>query len=307
MSEPVVSVIIPTYNVERYVEECLASIMSQTYESIELIVIDDGSTDTTPYLLKQHPGDFHLILNQENKKQGAARNEGLAQATGKYILFVDADDLLMPEAVQVLVAVAEREQADLVRFNADIIQQQLLPDMAVNQYNFSHVLEEEVLYTGEQLWSVLRKSYHPSPCLYMTKRSVLTEEGNVRFPEGIIHEDEWFTLKLFTLVESMVYVNQALYQRRYRLASTMTDRSNLQKLRSFESYKEILHRMTELYHNLEQPVERKFVKRQMLSIYSGLEQLDVPAERRQELREFKEITLVDRLLLDVRRLKQRWL
>ncbi|QTJ37995.1 hypothetical protein B8A39_08710 [Dolosigranulum pigrum] len=306
MSEPVVSVIIPTYNVERYVEECLASIMSQTYESIELIVIDDGSTDTTPYLLKQHPGDFHLILNQENKKQGAARNEGLAQATGKYILFVDADDLLVPEAVQLLVAVAEREQADLVRFNADIIQQQLLPDTAVNQYNFSHVLEEEVLYTGEQLWSVLRKSYHPSPCLYMTKRSVLTE-GNVRFPEGIIHEDEWFTLKLFTLVESMVYVNQALYQRRYRLASTMTDRSNLQKLRSFESYKEILHRMTKLYHDLEQPAERKFVKRQMLSIYSGLEQLDVPAERRQELREFKEITLVDRLLLDVRRLKQRWL
>ncbi len=65
--------------------------------------------------------------------------------------------------------------------------------------------------------------------------------------------------------------------------------------------------MTELYHDLEQPAERKFVKRQMLSIYSGLEQLDVPAERRQELREFKEITLVDRLLLDVRRLKQRWL
>lgn len=306
MSEPVVSVIIPTYNVERYVEECLASIMSQTYESIELIVIDDGSTDTTPYLLKQHPGDFHLILNQENKKQGAARNEGLAQATGKYILFVDADDLLVPEAVQVLVAAAEREQADLVRFNADIIQQQLLPDMAVNQYNFSHVLAEEVLYTGEQLWSVLRKSYHPSPCLYITKRAVLTV-GDVRFPEGIIHEDEWFTLKLFTLVESMVYVNQALYQRRYRLSSTMTDRSNLQKLRSFESYKEILHRMTELYHDLEQPAERKFVKRQMLSIYSGLEQLEVPAERRQELREFEEITLVDRLLLDVRRLKQRWL
>lgn len=306
MSQPVVSVIVPTYNVERYVEACLASILNQTYESIELIVIDDGSTDTTPYLLKQHPGDFRLILNQENKKQGAARNEGLAQATGKYILFVDADDLLVPEAVQVLVAVAEREQADLVRFNADVIQQHLHPDTAVNQYNFSHVLEEEVLYTGKQLWSVLRKSYHPSPCLYMTKRAVLMEE-NVRFPEGIIHEDEWFTLKLFTVVGSMSYVNQALYQRRYRLASTMTDRSNLQKLRSFESYKEILHRMTELYHELEQPAERKFVKRQMLSIYSGLEQLDVPAERRQELREFKEITLVDRLLLDVRRLKQRWL
>jgi len=140
----------------------------------------------------------------------------------------------------------------------------------------------------------------------MGKLAVVTG-GDVRCPEGIIHEDEWFTLKLFTLVESMVYVNQALYQRRYRLASTMTDRSNLQKLRSFESYKEILHRMTELYHDLEQPAERKFVKRQMLSIYSGLEQLDVPAERRQELREFKEITLVDRLLLDVRRLKQRWL
>lgn len=306
MSQPVVSVIVPTYNVERYVEACLASILNQTYESIELIVIDDGSTDTTPYLLQQYPGDFRLILNQENKKQGAARNEGLAQATGKYILFVDADDLLVPEAVQVLVAVAEREQADLVRFNADVIQQQLLPDTAVNQYNFSHVLEEEVLYMGEQLWSVLRKSYHPSPCLYMTKRAVLTER-NVRFPEGIIHEDEWFTLKLFTVVETMSYVNQALYQRRYRLASTMTDRSNLQKLRSFESYKVILHRMTELYHELEQPAERKFVKRQMLSIYSGLEQLDVPTERRQELREFKEITLVDRLLLDVRRLKQRWL
>ncbi|MDZ7835048.1 MAG: glycosyltransferase family A protein [Alkalibacterium sp.] len=94
MSEPLVSVIIPAYNVERYIEECIDSLLAQTYPNTEIIVLDDASTDATVYLLKQYLSSIILIENDKNKGQGARRNEGLEVARGKYVYFMDADDWL---------------------------------------------------------------------------------------------------------------------------------------------------------------------------------------------------------------------
>ncbi|MER2064530.1 MAG: glycosyltransferase family A protein, partial [Alkalibacterium sp.] len=84
MTKPLVSIIVPTYNVERYIEECIDSLLAQTYPNTEIIVLDDASTDATVYLLKQYTNKITLIENDKNKGQGARRNQGLELAKGKY-------------------------------------------------------------------------------------------------------------------------------------------------------------------------------------------------------------------------------
>lgn len=112
---PKVSVIIPVYNGEKYLRQCLDSICAQTYSDIEIIIVDDGSTDTTPDILK----DFRekdpriRVFSQENKYAGVARNMGMSHATGEYLLFIDADDYIEPEAIEALYKKASENAAEI--------------------------------------------------------------------------------------------------------------------------------------------------------------------------------------------------
>lgn len=109
------SIIIPVYNAELYIQECLNSILKQTFQDFEVIAIDDGSTDTSAELLqKARASDCRIrVLRQENKGSAAARNYGMLQAEGNYIAFVDADDWLDPDFLRVLVELIETEEADI--------------------------------------------------------------------------------------------------------------------------------------------------------------------------------------------------
>ena len=109
--KPLVSIIIPAYNVEKYVQEAIDSALSQIYKDIEIIVVDDGSTDNTkkvlnPYIKK---GQIHYIY-QENKGLSSARNTGIRAAKGGYIAFLDSDDLFLPEKMQRQVDFLEKHQ-----------------------------------------------------------------------------------------------------------------------------------------------------------------------------------------------------
>lgn len=112
---PLVSVIVPAYNAEDYFDECLASIEGQTYRNIEIIVVDDGSTDSTLQLAQTHSEkDSRVtILVQDNQYAGVARNNGLEKAKGDYLLFFDADDILNSDTIELLVERAEETRADV--------------------------------------------------------------------------------------------------------------------------------------------------------------------------------------------------
>jgi len=104
MSYPTVSIIIPAYNAEKYLQETLESILAQDYPSIEVIVVDDGSTDNTSNIVKSYSHDSRVqYIYKSNSGSAKARNCGIANSTGEFLLFVDADDLLVPEAVSLLV------------------------------------------------------------------------------------------------------------------------------------------------------------------------------------------------------------
>lgn len=113
MSQPLVSVVIPLHNAEQYIGEAIESINNQTYRSIEIIIVDDGSTDQSLAVAKNFEKDHITILRQENKGASAARNTGLAQAKGKYIQYLDADDLLSPNKIEAQVKLLEANEGYL--------------------------------------------------------------------------------------------------------------------------------------------------------------------------------------------------
>lgn len=116
-----VSVIIPVYNAEKYLEKCVGSVMAQTLRDIEIICVDDGSPDGSLAILKklQEKDDRIRILSQPNGGAGAARNNGLRHAQGKYLSFLDADDFFEPNMLEEAVAAAEEYSADFVVFDSD--------------------------------------------------------------------------------------------------------------------------------------------------------------------------------------------
>lgn len=115
-----ISVIVPAYNIEQYIERCLISIKNQTLDDIEIIVVNDGSIDNTLSKIKKcSSGDNRIkIINKKNQGSIEARKSGLKEATGKYILFVDGDDWLEKDALNILYKKAEEDLADIVIYNA---------------------------------------------------------------------------------------------------------------------------------------------------------------------------------------------
>lgn len=115
MSDPLVSIVVPIYGVERYLERCLDSIVGQQYRPIELILVDDGSPDGCGEIIRRYAAKYPFIRTvwQENQGLSAARNAGIAIATGKYLAMIDSDDYVEPEFISSLVETAEREDADV--------------------------------------------------------------------------------------------------------------------------------------------------------------------------------------------------
>ncbi|GAA0483959.1 glycosyltransferase [Alkalibacterium sp. m-11] len=305
MNQPLVSIIVPAYNVERYIEECIDSLLNQSYKNIEIIVLDDASTDATRYLMRQYESHIQIIENDTNQGQGARRNQGIKLAKGEYIYFVDSDDWIEPNAIERLVKQAEAEKLDLVRFNGAAFYEGGSAPKEEGNYDFSHVLKDKAVYTGEELLEKNRKSYSASPCLYLVKKEVI-DQHNLFFLEGVLHEDEYFTTRLFVSVESMSYLNEALYHRRYRLASTMTENTDTHKLKSFDSYLKVFKALEIEYESKKMnPLQKTFIKRQLLSIYNGLKESPVLPENKRKLRGLESITLIDKVYLILSKVNHR--
>lgn len=126
MYNPVVNIIIPAYNAEKCISRCIQSLFSQTYKTIEIIVIDDGSKDDTEKICKlaKQCDDRLMYVRQKNQGPSVARNKGIKLATGEYLMFVDSDDQLIASAVQILVDGATKSRPDLISFDFDVINSQ---------------------------------------------------------------------------------------------------------------------------------------------------------------------------------------
>lgn len=301
--EELVSIIVPVYNVEQYLKDCLDSIFQQSYQNIEVIVVNDGSTDGSREIVIPFLTDQKIkYIEQENKGLSGARNTGLQSATGKYILFVDSDDYIEKNMLMEIVFLMKTYKLDLVRFNADSFSEEYNKNLKESKYDFSHRLEENKLYKKESL-DLNRRTFSSSVCLYLTT-SELINNNQLVFYENILHEDELFTTQVFLQTKRMMYKNVSYYHRRYRSNSIMTDLSFENRERSFDSYIVLFNELERmLKHNKYTEKQKKFIKRQMISIYSGLKNSRISENKKNKvLKKINSITIMDKLFLFLQKL-----
>lgn len=235
-----VSIIIPVYNVENYLAECLDSIIKQTYNNLEIICVNDASPDRSAKILNDYAQkESRMIVLNHTKNAGlsAARNTGLEVASGKYIYFMDSDDILNHATIRTCTQLSEENSLDLVCFDADVFyDEEKSPNLGLNEkkYNYERAkfMEENIIFTGWEFFvkSVNNGTFQPSVCLNFIKKDVLIK-GDLRFYEGIIHEDELFTPELYFYTQKVMYIPEKFYKRRLRRDSIMGKKRGYRNIR----------------------------------------------------------------------------
>ena len=245
-----VSVIIPVYNVEKYVEECLRSVMNQTLKDIEIICIEDAGADSSKDIIKRLMGEdsrISLFVNEENMGLASVRNLGMEKAKGEYIYFLDSDDMIKKEALYELYTKAESETLDACIFAADFIyeneelEKKFSSNPAVYKGSYPSVMNGKELYIKwMKVWD-----WMPSQPRYFYRRDFL-EKNNIRFVEGQLHEDESFAFDVLMNAERVRIIKDAYFIRRFRAASIM---SSCPTMKNVESVIEILQHVEDYANN----------------------------------------------------------
>lgn len=222
-----ISVIIPVYNVEPYLRDCLDSVLAQNYENLEIVCVNDGSTDKSPAILEEYKkkDDRIIIINQKNAGLSAARNTGLRFSNGDYVYFLDSDDMIKPEAMGELLNIARSNCLDILQFESELFfeDEALRSEFSEWEKNYRRKREYPSVTTGLQLYSLMYAAgdYRPNAYMQFFRRSFL-EENNLTFFEGILHEDELFTFLAMLQAKKALYIPSVLYLRRIRQKSIMT-------------------------------------------------------------------------------------
>lgn len=229
-----VSVIIPVYNTEAYVGETILSILNQDLKEIEIIVINDGSSDGSAAVIEKLVKQDNRIqfLSQQNSGQSVARNRGLEQARGKYIYFMDSDDLLDSDALQLCYEKCVSEDLDYVFFDGESFGYEGKAESWFD-YKRTQFFEDKVYQGIELLPQMLAlKCYKASVCLNLYKRDFLV--GNsLNFYPGILHEDELFSARCYVCAKRIGLIDRAFFKRRLRPGSVMTSKVSIRNIENY--------------------------------------------------------------------------
>ena len=222
-----ISVILPVYNVAPYLDETFGSLINQSLKDIEIIAVNDGSTDQSEAIIRKYMQQDSRInyFFQENQGQSVARNLALQHATGKYIYMMDSDDVLYdPNALQISYEYAEKNQADFIFFDGDILQEEDAEHISWN-YKRTKSLEEDKPYDGNYLLNLMLdlRKHNCVVWLLLINHDYLNRLGLTFYP-GIIHEDELFTTKLTLHSQKIYCLKKSFVKHRVRSASTMGKR-----------------------------------------------------------------------------------
>lgn len=216
-----ISVIIPVYNSEKYLDRCLSSILNQSYKDIEVIVVNDGSTDSSKEICQKYDVK---VIDSEHRGLSAARNIGIEHANGEWLMFLDSDDWVSEDFCRIPLEAANRYDADLVcfrRYDVDEEGRPLKSDYAVNRPSGAVTHEEAVDYGEIVVWNKLYR------------REMF---NGIRFPEGYVFEDLFVTHNLIYRAERPVLLLDKLYYYRHRKGSLSSQRSKQFKTDAFEAY-----------------------------------------------------------------------
>lgn len=212
-----VSVIVPVYNMEQYLVKCMDSLVNQTLETIEIVCVDDGSTDRSYAILKQYEEDYPdkvVVLRKENGGQATARNLGIQKSTGRYIGFVDSDDYVHTSMFEMMYQVMEEKHCDLVECDYTYVDEN---DRTLPKYGYVRRYESKKEMFRNPLVSPWNKLF---------RREILTE-NHILFPEGLIYEDTAFYLKSIPYITKWEFIDRVFVYHYYHESSTMNRNKSL--------------------------------------------------------------------------------
>jgi glycosyltransferase involved in cell wall biosynthesis len=222
-----ITIIIPVYNTEAYLKECIDSVLNQSFQDFELICVDDESTDGSLPILRGYENRDTRVkaVAMSHGGQSAARNLGMREAHGKYIYFMDSDDKLADGALQTMYALIEERDVDILYFDGATFfdTAQLAEEYAKYDAYHSRPVSYREVVTGAALFTRMSmdNEYWVSPCLQILKHDYI-KAINFQFYEGIIYEDNLSTYESMLQAERVSHENVRLYLRRIRRESTVT-------------------------------------------------------------------------------------
>ena len=217
MTTPLISIIVPIYNVELYLRRCLDSVLNQTYTNLEIILVDDGSPDGCPQICDEYAAKDKriIVIHKGNGGLSTARNAGLDICKGEYISFIDSDDWVSEKYIETLFNISTKENADIaigeyISTSGNILKEQ-------NSIFIKTFSSKEALF---RLFSKNNTTYTIS-CAKLYKRELFS---SLRFPIGKYHEDEFTTYILFYNSKKIAYTSEILYYYYQRAGSIVSTR-----------------------------------------------------------------------------------
>lgn len=218
-AQPLVSVIVPVYNVESYLRQCLNSLVGQSLRQLEIICVDDGSTDNSPAILAEYAArDMRVrVLTQANSGPSVARNAALEVARAPYIMFCDSDDWYESTMCERMYTIIETSGCDIAVCGIEL---------SYESDRERHIADAEyykIKFRGAQAMNdYVRRTIDVSPCNKIWKREIIDQYG-IRFPEGLKYEDAFFYYAYMAPVHSAYFLPTKLYHYRRRRGSIMHD------------------------------------------------------------------------------------
>ena len=262
MQKPIVSIIIPIYNVRKYIERCILSVINQTYKEIELIIINDGTKDDSIILatglLEEYRYPYKLV-DQNNSGVSVARNVGIRQSSGDYIFVMDSDDIIHPKAIEILCDICSTNNVDCVFSNYQIIDQ---------NKDLQSINGREKIYirTSKDACKKFftRQEKYIAPAL-MIRRSVLVEKELYYDERCRFAEDDLFVWNVLAVTTKIAYYSGMLYGYVFHENSTMTSSSYDKYVSSYLACCELRKRVIDNSPNTS-GMSDKFVARHMLGV-----------------------------------------
>ncbi len=224
-NQALISVIIPVYNVEEYLHKCVDSVINQTYKNIEILLIDDGSTDSSGRICDEYSAKDERIrvIHQQNGGLSVARNTGIDASNGDYIYFLDSDDYIAENALEILLTIAVTDNSEIVFYDA-------VSFADTNDFKIAQNYIRKNTYNKNSGYNIFSKmtengEFHSAVYLmFFNKQFVI--KNFLSFVPDILHEDMVFSFIALCKAKAVSQCKQALYYRRYRKNSIMTSKKS---------------------------------------------------------------------------------
>lgn len=225
--QPLISIIVPVYNVEEYILRCIRSITNQSYQNYELILIDDGSSDASYALCKAEAekNDKITLIQKTNEGSGYARNTGIDIARGNYLLFVDSDDYLLDNCLERCVSVAQKENCDIVQFK--------YAEGCLSDYKVIPKSSNYILLNSKQAFC----SKAVNVCIWgkLIQRNLMK---NIRYPKVSVHDDEFISYKLLYAASNIAILDECYYYHYKNPSSLMRQKRDILPFDFFTAFSE---------------------------------------------------------------------